>query len=154
MQNVCNRICLTKSFWFFYAPKKILGEHIVVGLSGRMYVIPNSCPAHNFIIWSRILHLFHRNDHHIEPTVAHNIWVVFTLWTLLWHNSDTTRVVKVVDFKPLAPHRCGCVSWQRLWILSCEEAIQLAYGTAVVLLRRPLVPEVMHRKAPEVFLHQ
>jgi len=24
------------------------------------------CPAHNFVIWSRILKLFHRNDPHIE----------------------------------------------------------------------------------------
>ena len=24
------------------------------------------CPAHNFVIWSPILKLFHRNDHYIE----------------------------------------------------------------------------------------
>jgi hypothetical protein len=53
-------------------------------------------------------------------------------------------VVKVVDFKPLAPHRCGFESRQGLWILSCEEAIQLAYGTSVVLLRCLFVPEIMH----------
>jgi hypothetical protein len=41
-----------------------------------------------------------------------------------------------------------------LRILSCEEAIQLAYGTSVVLLRCPLVPEIMHGRAHEVFLHQ
>jgi hypothetical protein len=41
-----------------------------------------------------------------------------------------------------------------LWILSCKEAIQLAYGTSVVLLRCPFVPEIIHRRAPEVFLHQ
>jgi hypothetical protein len=64
------------------------------------------------------------------------------------------RVVKVVDFKPLAPHRCGFESRQGLWILSFEEAIQLAYGTSVVLLRCPFVPEIMHGRAPEVFLHQ
>jgi hypothetical protein len=39
------------------------------------------------------------------------------------------QVLKVVDFKPLAPHRCGFESLQGLWILSCEEAIKLAYGT-------------------------
>jgi hypothetical protein len=39
-------------------------------------------------------------------------------------------------------------------ILSCEKAIQLAYGMSVVLLRRPFVPEIMHGWAPEVFLHQ
>jgi hypothetical protein len=63
-------------------------------------------------------------------------------------------VVKVVDFKPLAPHRCGFESRQGFWILSCEEAIQLAYGTSVVLLKCPFVPEIMHGRAPEVFLHQ
>jgi hypothetical protein len=65
------------------------------------------------------------------------------------------QVVKVIGFKPLAPHRCGFESWQGLWILSCEEAIQLAYGTSVVLLRCQFVPEIMHRRAPaEVFLYQ
>jgi hypothetical protein len=63
-------------------------------------------------------------------------------------------VVKVVDFKPLAPHRCGFESLQGLWILSCEEAIQLAYRTSVVLLRCPFVPEITHRRPPEVFLLQ
>jgi hypothetical protein len=52
------------------------------------------------------------------------------------------------------PHRCGFESRQGLWILSCEEAIQPAYGTSVILLRCPFVPEIMHRRAPEVFLHQ
>jgi hypothetical protein len=36
------------------------------------------------------------------------------------------RVVKFVDFKPFAPHRCGFESRQELLILLCEEAIQLA----------------------------
>jgi hypothetical protein len=66
------------------------------------------------------------------------------LVTLIW--GVRGRVVKVVDFKSLAPHRCGFESGQGLWILSCEEAIQLAYGT--------FVPEIMHGRAPEVFLHQ
>jgi hypothetical protein len=35
-------------------------------------------------------------------------------------------VVKVVDFKTIAPHR-GFESRQGLWILSCQEVIQLAY---------------------------
>jgi len=30
------------------------------------YLAAKSCPAHNFVIWSRILKLFHINDHHIE----------------------------------------------------------------------------------------
>jgi hypothetical protein len=74
------------------------------------------------------------------------------LTSIIW--GDHGRVVMVVDFKPLAPHRCGFESQQGLWILSCEEAIQLAYGTLVVLLRCPFVPEIMHGRAPEVFLHQ
>jgi hypothetical protein len=63
-------------------------------------------------------------------------------------------VVKVIYFKPLAPHHCGFESRQGLWILSCDEANQLAYGTSVVLLRCPFVPEKMHRGALEVLLHQ
>jgi hypothetical protein len=35
------------------------------------------------------------------------------------HRGVRGRVVKVVDFKPLAPHRCGFESRQGLWILSC-----------------------------------
>jgi hypothetical protein len=61
---------------------------------------------------------------------------------------------KVVDFKPLAPHRCWFEACQGLWILSCESAIQLAFGTSVVLLGCLFVPEIMHGRAPEVFLHQ
>jgi hypothetical protein len=57
-------------------------------------------------------------------------------------------------FKPFAPHRCGFESGQGLWILSCEEAIQLAYRKWVVLLGFPFVLEIMHGRAPEVFLHQ
>jgi hypothetical protein len=39
-------------------------------------------------------------------------------------------------------------------MLSCEKAIQLAYGTLVVLLRCPFMPKIIHGRAPEVFLHQ
>jgi len=28
------------------------------------------CQAHNFIFWSKILKIFHRNDHHIETTCS------------------------------------------------------------------------------------
>jgi hypothetical protein len=66
------------------------------------------------------------------------------------------RVVKVVDFKPHTPHRCGFESRQGLWITdsSCEGAIQLAYGTSVVLLGCQFVSEIMDGRRPEVFLHQ
>jgi hypothetical protein len=63
------------------------------------------------------------------------------------------RVVKVVDFKQLAPHRCGFESRQGLWIVSSEEAIQLDHGMLVDLLRSPFMPEIMHGRSPEVF-HQ
>ena len=36
------------------------------------------------------------------------------------------RVIRVVDLESLAPHHHGLKSCQALWILSCEEAIQLA----------------------------
>ena len=52
-------------FYLFMLPEKIQGKHIVVGLSVCLSV-PNSCPAHNFVIWSWIQKLFLRNDHHIE----------------------------------------------------------------------------------------
>jgi hypothetical protein len=39
-----------------------------------------SCPAHNFVIWSRILQLFHRNDHHIETMFrAQHLGCFYTL---------------------------------------------------------------------------
>jgi hypothetical protein len=63
-------------------------------------------------------------------------------------------MVKVVDFKPLAPHCRRFKSQQGLWILSCEKAIKLAYRMLVVLLRCLVVPEVMHGGASDVFLHQ
>jgi hypothetical protein len=59
-------------------------------------------------------------------------------------------VVKVVDFKTLA-YRRGFESRQGLWILSCEEAIQLAYETSVVLPRCPFAPGIMLGRTPEVF---
>jgi hypothetical protein len=58
-------------------------------------------------------------------------------------------MVKIVYFKPLAPHRCGFESRQGPWIL-----FQLAYGKSVVLSRCPFVPEIIHGRATEVFLHQ
>jgi hypothetical protein len=35
-----------------------------------------------------------------------------------------------------------------------EESIPLAYRMLVVLLRCPFMPEIMHGRAPEVFIHQ
>jgi hypothetical protein len=66
----------------------------------------------------------------------------------------SVSVVKVVDFKQLAPQRCGFESHLDIWILACEEAIQVAYGPSVVLLGCPFVPEIFHGGALGVFLHQ
>jgi hypothetical protein len=51
-------------------------------------------------------------------------------------------------------YRCEFNYRQGLWILSWEEAIQLAYGVYVVLLMCPFMPELIYRRASEVFLHQ
>ena len=58
------------------------------------------------------------------------------------------QVVRVVDLESLVPHCRDFESRQGLCILSCEEVIQLAYGTSMILLRWPLVLEI-HRGAPE-----
>jgi hypothetical protein len=63
----------------------------------------------------------------------------------------SVAVVKVVGFKSLALTAVGS---NPLWILSCEEAIQLAYETFVVLLRCPFVPKIMHGRGPGVFFHK
>jgi hypothetical protein len=61
------------------------------------------------------------------------------------------RVVNVVDIKPHDPHRSVFESIQGLWILSCEEATQLAYITSEVLLKCPFVSKIMQGRVPEVF---
>ena len=47
---------------------------------------------------------------------------------------------------------CPSLPWVLIppgtWILSCDEAIQLACGTSVVQ------SEIIHGEVPEVFLHQ
>jgi len=70
--NIIHRVAFIFNS-YFYAPRKISGEHIVVALSVRPSVrqsvrTTHSCPAHNFVIWSGISKLFYRNDHHVETT--------------------------------------------------------------------------------------
>ena len=36
--------------------------------SSQCDLAAKSCPAYNFVIWSRISKLFHRNDHHVKMT--------------------------------------------------------------------------------------
>ena len=64
-------------------------------------------------------------------------------WNLKIFWSVRGQVVRVNDLESLAYHRQG------LWILSYVDAIQLVNGTSVVLLRCPLVPEIMHGGAPK-----
>jgi hypothetical protein len=54
-------------------------------------IAAKSCLAHNFVIWSRILQIFHRNDHHIETMCCAQHLGCFYSLNFLWHNSDTTR---------------------------------------------------------------
>jgi hypothetical protein len=42
----------------------------------------------------------------------------------------------------------------RIYDYLFEEAIQLAYGTSMALLRCLLIPEIIHRRVFEVFIHQ
>ena len=78
----------------------------------------------------------------------HESMYIFVQWIIA-----RGRVVRIVDSESLTPRRCGFESRQGLWILSCVKAIQLPYETSVVLFRCPLVLEIMHGGAPEVFLH-
>jgi hypothetical protein len=58
----------------------------------------------------------------------------------------------------LTTNKCPLLLWaqtrQEFWIISCGEAIQLAYRTSSVILRCPFVPEIRQGRAPVVFLHQ
>ena len=89
------------------------------------------------------------------------------------HNHDTKCRAqhpgcnpKVTGWVQMSVAECFKSCWIRitcpsLWVqiraldFSCEEAIHLlAYRTSVVLLRCPLVPEIMHGRAHEDFLQQ
>ena len=53
---VINMLCSPKNFKRAYSCQVVRQS------------VPNLCSAHNFVIWSRISKLFHRNDYHIEMT--------------------------------------------------------------------------------------
>ena len=63
-----------------------------------------------------------------------------------WNVFDT--VVRVIDLESFDHCHFGIKFRQGLWILSCEEAINLVNRMFVVLLGCPLVPEIMHKGAP------
>ena len=74
------------------------------------------CPAHNFIIWSRISKLLYRNNHHIEMTkflaCVQNLfgehYPVYRLLLLLWNRrfGETTLI-----------------NWCRYWLFWCQDEI-------------------------------
>ena len=43
-----------------------------------------------------------------------------------------SRLARVVDLDSLSSHRCGFEFRQGLWILPCDEAIQVPYGTVII----------------------
>jgi hypothetical protein len=63
-------------------------------------------------------------------------------------------VIKVADFQSLGFYCSGFKSYKGFWILSCEEAIQLAYRMSELLLRCKLLSEIMNVEALEVLLYQ
>jgi hypothetical protein len=51
-------------------------------------IAAKSCPVNNFVIWSQILQVFKRKDHHIEGRVAHKILVAsLKVKVTAWHCS-------------------------------------------------------------------
>jgi hypothetical protein len=58
MITILNRLVACKFGWL---PWRSMSQHDLAA---------KSCAVHNCVIWSRILQLFHRNDHHIE-TMCH-----------------------------------------------------------------------------------
>ena len=81
-------------------------------------------------------------------------------WSLFWYSiqhlftlSIRVRIVWVVDIKWHVPLvTMGSNMARDLWIFSCEEDLKLGYGASAVLLRCRLVPEIMHKEAPEDFI--
>jgi len=51
------RRCVVRNIWEL--PWRSRSQHDLAA---------KSCPAHNFVIWSRISKIFYRNDHHIETS--------------------------------------------------------------------------------------
>jgi hypothetical protein len=66
----------------------------------------------------------------IAPGIMSEIIVFISFVPKPCYRGGRSRMVKVL--KPLAPHRCGFKFRKGLWILSCEEAMKLGYGTSVV----------------------
>ena len=59
-----------------------------------------------------------------------------------------SRVVRVVGLESLALHCCVFEPRQGLWIISCEDSIQLDYANLMVLLKYPLVFKIIHGGLP------
>ena len=75
--------------------------------------------------------------------------ITFIAWLTLfiWYKKAKTAhqwFALIVDHLPLIAVGFG------LWIISCEDANHLAYGTLVVILRNLLLPERKHERTHEV----
>ena len=88
----------------------------------------------------------------VQNQTKHEIWLFNSYKEIKSSQCKGPKVARVFDL--LAPHRCEFKSRQGIWILSCEQAIWLAYETSMVLLRGSLVPEIKYGGAPDVLLHQ
>jgi hypothetical protein len=62
--------------------------------------------------------------------------------------------LRLLTSNHFALHCCEFDNQQGLWILSCEEAIQLAYRNVHDSTKVPVEPEIMLGMALEVFIHQ
>jgi hypothetical protein len=87
VQIIAFSIMLPKIFWGAYSRRVVRQS------------VPNLCQAHNFVIWSRILKLFHRKDRYLEGQV-HSMTLIaakscptnnFFVWSRilkLFHRND------------------------------------------------------------------
>jgi len=136
---VCFLLCSPKSFGGAFS-RRVARPSVrqSVRLSVRPYV-PNSCPAHNFFIWRRILKLFHRNDHHIETTcgaqhlgrylegqghsmtLQHGVWPITSLFEVGFQNYCTYMIIilRWRNLLPVSKTYSGSITrFDRLFLLS------------------------------------
>ena len=67
---------------------------------------------------------------------------------LIWHYLIS------FDLESIVHRRRRFESSKALWILTFEEAIQLAYRTLVIPINYPLIPEIMHGRTNEELNHE
>jgi len=83
-----------------------------------------SCPAHNFVIWSRISKIFHRNDNHIETTCRAQIWV-----TTLKDKVTTWPCSKIVSGQLLCYLKSNFTTILQEWSSYWENVSHAIFGS-------------------------